>query len=62
MKVDKTQLGLSESEKDVIIEKAKEVCMWLGWMELRQCPGAGKVKDLKETIERLTGLSLGEYT
>jgi len=54
----------TDEDKDAIIEQAKIVCRWMGWIELgisRQ-PASESIRKLKAMIEESTGAEIEEYT
>jgi hypothetical protein len=45
-----------------VIEQAKKVCRWVGWMRVGKTTGCQEVIELKKAIEELTGQEIEEYT
>lgn len=55
---------LTEDQKNQAIGQMLYICMWLGWEKCQ--PGHGMMFrlccDLKEFLEKSTGMEIGEYT
>ncbi len=65
--LDKAIQDIREKDRQIaellaIIEKAKRVCRWVGWMENGNNSGASVVRELKAEIERYTGKEIVELT
>lgn len=50
----------TEAMKDAIIQQAKQVCKWVGWIEDPRAQAA--VEELKRLIQAATGAEIEEYT
>jgi hypothetical protein len=55
---------LTEEDRRAIIYAAIRACRWIGWMGSRcdDIRPIEAVRELKEEIERRTGLEIEEYT